>query len=243
VLQTLLQISSSSATIEEIYLPFISLDSNPLRFIAENFPKLKRLLFFLQDTKAIPSEDGEEVEDDWETVGGPSETDSDDEIIDVGEDDEHDSMNSTGWMPFNEFRKLLNMSGQDLEEMMFKPQDGDEPLLDDYDDNGSECSDTSASVDWPEDEVAVSQKVYEDLKPDSFEVRSIFQSPYGAASLRCARISCWPWQTTQSLYPVIYECSASASFRCRFRGPATRNPCQMLISPLWLKSWELVIQV
>ncbi|KAJ7930123.1 hypothetical protein B0H13DRAFT_1859250 [Mycena leptocephala] len=169
VLQTLLQISSSSATIEELYLPFISLDSNPLRFIAENFPKLKRLLFFLQDTRTIPSEDGEEVEDDWETVDGPSETDSDDEIIDVDEDDEHDSMNSTGWMPFNEFRKLLNMSGQDLEEMMFKPQDGDEPLLDDYDDNGSECSDTSASVDWPEDEVAVSQKVYEDLKPDSFE--------------------------------------------------------------------------
>jgi hypothetical protein len=179
VQQTLLQISTSSATLEYLTLPLLFLDSVPIRFIAENLPGLKHLVFFLRDTgtRALASQDpqsDEESEGDWETVGGSSQAGSADEVIDVDEDDEH---HSTGWMPLSE---LLNLSAQDgplnellsisnleeaMLEAMFKAQDGNGHYSDDCASQCSYASD-SESIDWSEG----NSKTYEDQTPNSFEV-------------------------------------------------------------------------
>ncbi|KAJ6539706.1 hypothetical protein B0H19DRAFT_1269989 [Mycena capillaripes] len=164
--QTLLEISQSGGTLAELSLPLVPLESSPLCLISDPalFPKLKRLMFFLLDTRSVPSEEphtDEGSEGGWETVGGSSGVGSDDEIIDFSEHDAQDSEVSTGWMPLN---SLLNMEGAQRETMLEIEDEGEHHCED------CDCtSDTSADTDGPEDEAAVKQKVYEDLKLDSYE--------------------------------------------------------------------------
>ncbi|KAF8213908.1 hypothetical protein K438DRAFT_1802511 [Mycena galopus ATCC 62051] len=158
VQQFLLQISTSSATIEDISLPWVSLNSTPLRFIAENFPKLKHLQFFVRDVASEDPQSDEESEEHWETPGGSSVT-GDDEIIDVGENDAEHSLDDG---MFSSLRKLLSLSGQDLEEARRVYNEHH------CDDCASESSDSSQSIDWHEDE-AVAHRTYEDIKPESVE--------------------------------------------------------------------------
>ncbi|KAJ7682440.1 hypothetical protein DFH06DRAFT_1464160 [Mycena polygramma] len=169
VRQALFDISKSGGTVENLTLPFISLDSSPMRLVSNPalFPKLKRLVLFLQDTN--PSHD-DESEGDWETVGGSSEG-SADEVIDVDEGDGYRSDQSTGWMPSSIFHHLLRNPGEDPEAMS---EDDDEEH------SGHECSDcesdTSTSTDGSESElgdVVANPKAYEDLKLSSFQVRII----------------------------------------------------------------------
>ncbi|KAJ6466694.1 hypothetical protein C8R47DRAFT_35847 [Mycena vitilis] len=166
VWQGLFDISKSGDTVEDLTLPFISLDSSPMRLVSDPalFPKLKRLALFLQDTR--PSADDDESVGDWETVGGSSEG-SADEVIDVDEDDGYRSDQSTGWMPARMFNHLLRNQGENPEATS---EDDDEEH------SGHECSDcesdTSTSTDGSESElgdVVANPKTYEDLKLSSFQ--------------------------------------------------------------------------
>ncbi|KAJ7490245.1 hypothetical protein B0H11DRAFT_2277997 [Mycena galericulata] len=79
--EALLQISQSTATVEDLTLPLISLDSSVLRLVSQLFPKLKRLVFFLRNTEDYD----QESEDEWQTEDG-SVNGEEDEIVDVPQD-------------------------------------------------------------------------------------------------------------------------------------------------------------
>ncbi|KAJ7129324.1 hypothetical protein C8R44DRAFT_776523 [Mycena epipterygia] len=171
--EALLQMSRSTATLEDITLLSVPLDSSLLRLISEIFPKLKRLVFFLRNTEESPSEphpdqESEEEGDqesqgegDWETVAG-SEV-GDDDIGDVPDVDQM-LLSEAGaqGLALTLLRDLLNVSAQNIDQNL---PESDGHHCDGCDDC-SESSETSESIDWPEDEAS---RTYDDLKLDSFE--------------------------------------------------------------------------
>ncbi|KAJ6515506.1 hypothetical protein C8R45DRAFT_1205749 [Mycena sanguinolenta] len=176
VQKVLLEISTSSATIEDLTLPTLSLDSAPLRIVA-GFPKLKILMFILPNTREDEDyqSDGES-DGDWETVGGSSNIGSDDEIIDVDENEnENENGNrETPWMSLNDLGNLiLGAQGARLDSEL----GGEHPRVssDCASDCSSECSsecssDASESVDWESEAGApTNDKIYEDLKLKTIE--------------------------------------------------------------------------
>ncbi|KAJ6538469.1 hypothetical protein DFH09DRAFT_77328 [Mycena vulgaris] len=174
VQEALMQLSQSSVTVEDLSLPLLSMDSSLFGFISELFPKLKRLVFFLQNPRVPQSEDDESDDNgELEDVDGAGDA-ADGGIVDVQQEVENGNLILVeglveGGNHFNLLRQLLSMSAQDMQERRAAAQDGEEHEehhCEDCDDGSkSECSDTSVSVDFPE-EAAVSG---EDLKLDSFE--------------------------------------------------------------------------
>ncbi|KAJ7437806.1 hypothetical protein B0H11DRAFT_597863 [Mycena galericulata] len=165
--KAILQMSRSTATMEEIDLPFISLDSSVLRLVSELFPQLKRIMFFLRNTGAVQTDGGhsdEESEGDWETVDGSVDGEDDsDEVIEAQQDDEMLGEDLAQHL----LQSLLSMTAQDMAYMhAVMPKGEDAPPRDD--DEKSEYSDRSEEIEWPEDETTAS-RMYEDIKLDSFE--------------------------------------------------------------------------
>ncbi|KAJ7733996.1 hypothetical protein DFH07DRAFT_780423 [Mycena maculata] len=117
--ETLLQILASSTTMEDLALPFIPMHSSVLRLTSELFPKLKRLVFFLQNTGALQTDDGrshlESDKEDQETADGSA--NGVDEVIDVEPDNTHGGpilMGEDGIM-HNMFQNMLAMSSHDMD--------------------------------------------------------------------------------------------------------------------------------
>ncbi|KAJ7780894.1 hypothetical protein B0H16DRAFT_601517 [Mycena metata] len=164
----LLQMSTSSATLEEITLPLLPLDTSNFRVISDLFPKLKRLVFFLRDT-AAPPEGADNLD---EAIGNP--WGLDDELDEAGFDDhgvadEGADDPNEGWMPLSSFlgaQQHAPVAGGDLDDL-------DEPHCEDYCDDdcdGDSTSDASDAAEVPEVEDDVYQgKTYEDLKLDSLK--------------------------------------------------------------------------
>ncbi|KAJ7639204.1 hypothetical protein FB45DRAFT_1134418 [Roridomyces roridus] len=80
--EVLLQASKSSATLVDLCLPIVPLNSGFLRLVSELFPKLKRLLFFLQNNAF--------------TMEGHSNQDETGQVMDIHDDDEDED-----WQPFD----------------------------------------------------------------------------------------------------------------------------------------------
>ncbi|KAF7355645.1 F-box domain-containing protein [Mycena sanguinolenta] len=173
VQQVLLEISTSSATIEDLTLPTLSLDSAPLRLVA-SFPKLKYLMFILPNTRGDEEHqsDGEsDSEGDWETANGSSSIGSADEIIDIegdGNDPSHLDDWETPWMTLNDLGDfVLGAKGVVLDSEEGRCGDCSSECST-QSECSSECSsDTSESIDWSG--APANEKIYEDLKLKSIE--------------------------------------------------------------------------
>ncbi|KAJ7752845.1 hypothetical protein DFH07DRAFT_825177 [Mycena maculata] len=153
----LTQISESSATLEDLTLPFISLDSSVLRLTSEVFPKLKSLMFFLRNTGTLQTNEIHSDEEDWETVDG-SVDDADDGVVDIQQDDGGAAqiLGEQG-LAYNILKTLLTMSV------------GQTSAVDDAlqrEDSDDDCK--SDTIEWPPDDAGGS-RTYEDIKLDSFE--------------------------------------------------------------------------
>ncbi|KAK7062056.1 F-box domain-containing protein [Favolaschia claudopus] len=144
--KTLLQIATTSATLINLTLPCISLDSSPLCLIAKTFGKLKQLEFFLRNPDDLEEEEEEEhFEDpgnDWETVDGQSDG-SVDEILEIDEDTVEYTLKNVGRGDSNEHEHC--------------------------DECTSDCSDVAESVTNGDNEFEVNEGTYNDIKLKSFK--------------------------------------------------------------------------
>ncbi|KAJ6572592.1 hypothetical protein B0H10DRAFT_2106689 [Mycena sp. CBHHK59/15] len=180
VQEGLLQLSKSSATVEDITLPLISPKWSVLFMVSELFPKLKKLMLFLRDVGVPWSAESDDSQGsdsgDWETVDGSDEGEDGEDIETDNDGDGEltadDGLGLPG--PFDIFRGLLNMTAQDMDQARQALEMGDADVghgshdcddCDDCDGGNSECSDTSAFIVWPDE---VLTRTYEDLSLDSF---------------------------------------------------------------------------
>ncbi|KAJ7126376.1 hypothetical protein C8R43DRAFT_1240526 [Mycena crocata] len=173
----LLQISESTAVVEELTLPLIPLDSSILRLISEFFPKLKHLAFFLQNTEGQQNEETSSDEGSdagWETVDGDSNSDID-EILNIQIDDENGHSGNGGgdWIPFTSV--LQNMLPTDKVPLSSKGShqcDEDDDCCDGKDCT-SEYSDSTASISDLEgltnEDTTVDRTAYKDFELTSYK--------------------------------------------------------------------------
>ncbi|KAK7054134.1 F-box domain-containing protein [Favolaschia claudopus] len=141
--KTLLQIATANATLINLTMPCISLDSSPLCLIAKTFGKLKQLEFFLRNPDDLEEED-EHFEDpgnDWETVDGLSDG-SVDEVLEIDGDTVEYTLKNVGRDDSNEH--------EHCDECM------------------SDCS-VGESVTNDDSEFAVNEGTYNDIKLKSFK--------------------------------------------------------------------------
>ncbi|KAJ7044655.1 hypothetical protein C8F04DRAFT_1069076 [Mycena alexandri] len=160
----LLQISTSSATLEDLKLPLLPFDTSNFRVLSDLFPKLKRLVFFLRDTGA-PPEAAIDLDEavTWDMIIADVLGEASD---DHGVDDEGTDHLDQDWIPLT-VSSLLAAQHQE----MLSGGNATERRCEDCDNNSaSGYSDGAASLEGPEVEVDAYQgKTYEDLKLDSLK--------------------------------------------------------------------------